>query len=180
MAPEVFVLTPEGSVVERVGLGAEGKGGISAIARAVEARRRAPLEQYNLPKGSTLGVDGYDVVAYFTDLKAVRGREEFASVYRGVTYRFASEQHRRMFAATPDAYVPTYGGWCASAMGAKGTKVSINPEYFKVKDGRLFLFYKDLFSNALTDWNAHEREWEPAADANWQKTSGERAAKAPK
>jgi YHS domain-containing protein len=129
--------------------------------------------QYNLPKGSTLAIDGYDVVSYFADNKASKGDEQLTAEYRGVTYRFATTAHRDAFVANPSKYLPTYGGWCASAIGAKGEKVSIDPTNFKVKDGRLFLFYKSLFANALTDWNKHEKEWEPAADTNWKKISGE-------
>ena len=51
------------------------------------------------------------------------------------------------------------------------TKVEIDPTNFKVKDGRLHLFYKDFFSDALKDWNKNEKEWEPKADANWKKTT---------
>ena len=63
-------------------------------------------------------------------------------------------------------------------MGAKGTKVEISPTSFKVKDGRLFLFYKSLFSDALSDWNKHEGEWEPAADRHWKKLTNEDPIKA--
>jgi hypothetical protein len=65
-------------------------------------------------------------------------------------------------------------------MGAKGTKVEIDPTNFKVKDGRLFLFYKGTFSDALKDWNKHEAEWEPAADRNWKKLTNEEPPKPPK
>ena len=57
----------------------------------------------------------------------------------------------------------------------KGTKVEVDPTNFKVKEGRLHLFYKSLFGDAQKDWNQHEREWEPAADINWKKLTGEEA-----
>lgn len=128
---------------------------------------------YNLPAESSLAINGYDPVAYFTDNKAVKGQESVTAEYRGVTYSFSSEANRRRFIAEPTRYIPTYGGWCASAIGAKGEKVGIDPTNFKVKDGRLFLFYKGLFADALKDWNKHEKEWEPAADANWKRIAGE-------
>ncbi|MCC6676997.1 MAG: YHS domain protein [Phycisphaerales bacterium] len=130
-------------------------------------------KQYNLPKGSNLAIEGYDVVSYIDEGKAAEGRSELESVYHGVRYRFISAAHRDTFAADPERYLPTYGGWCASAMGDKGTKVEIDPRNFKVKDGRLFLFYKSLFGDALKDWNRHEKEWELAADLNWKKLTGE-------
>lgn len=129
--------------------------------------------EYNLPKDSTLAVQGYDVVSYVRDNAAARGDERFSAEYRGVTYRFTAEEHRGAFVKAPRKYLPAYGGWCASAIGAKGEKVGIDPTNFKVKDGRLFLFYRSLFADALKDWNRHEKEWEPAADANWRRIAGE-------
>ncbi|MEK6702056.1 MAG: YHS domain-containing (seleno)protein [Planctomycetota bacterium] len=172
--PATIVLSAEGKVVVRaVGTSAHDHPSWTALAKRIDDKRKAPLDHYNLPKGKTVAVDGYDVVAYFTDSKATKGSDKITSLYKGVTYQFAKEENRALFAASPQKYAPTYGGWCASAMGAKGEKVEIDPEYFKVKDGRLFLFYHDFFSNALTDWNKHEKEWEPAADTNWKKVAGE-------
>lgn len=137
------------------------------------------IGDYNLPE-SRLALEGYDPVAYFVQGKAERGKANLFSSYRGVTYRFASDQNRRAFIANPAGYLPTYGGWCASAMGAKAKKIEIDPTNFKIKDGRLLLFYKDFFSDALKDWNKHEKEWEPAADVNWKKLSGEAPLEPPK
>ncbi len=135
--------------------------------------RPAPVDHYNLPPGSGLALQGYDPVAYFTDHAPAQGKAAFESVYQGVTYRFATAEHRRLFDADPARYLPTYGGWCASAMGDGGRKVAIDPTNFKVKNGRLFLFYKSAFGDALKDWNKREKEWEPAADRNWTQISGE-------
>jgi YHS domain-containing protein len=149
----------------------------SFAGRVAEKTRATVLKDYNLSAARPLAVQGYDVVSYFKAGKAVKGNREIASSYRGVTYQFATEDDRKLFAADPGKYLPTYGGWCASAMGAKGTKVEIDPTNFKIKDGRLHLFYKDIFSDALKDWNKHEKEWEPAADANWKKLTGESPVK---
>lgn len=171
--PTIVVYDEDGRELFRLMGSADATGAASLSARLAQAWKLPRIGDYNLPKGSTLAVEGYDVVAYFTDGKPTKGQEQFTADYRGVTYRFANAAHRDAFVAEPKKYVPTYGGWCASALGAKGEKVSIDPTNFKVKDGRLFLFYKSLFANALTDWNKHEKEWEPAADTNWKKISGE-------
>lgn len=142
-------------------------------AQVASATKSAALSDYNLPKGSSLAVEGYDVVAYFTQKKAVKGNPALASSYHGVTYHFSSADSRRAFAEDPARYLPTYGGWCASAMGAKAEKVEIDPKNFSVEHGRLFLFYKDIFSDAKKDWNKHRAAWEPAADTNWKKLTGE-------
>jgi YHS domain-containing protein len=143
--------------------------------RFTKASEAKAIKDYNLPKGSRTAIEGYDPVAYFNAGKPTKGDSKISSVWQGVTYQFASKANRDLFNADPEKYAPTYGGWCATAMGAKGTKVEIDPTNFKVKDGRLHLFYKDFFSDALKDWNKNEKEWEPKADANWKKTAGEDA-----
>lgn len=173
--PAVIALDPSGTELFRhTGAAASDLLSGSELRRKLTAAWALPAKShYNLSGDSTLAIQGYDPVAYFTDAKAAKGQEALELDYRGVTYRFASDKNRQRFAAEPGKYVPTYGGWCASAIGAKGEKVSIDPTNFKVKDGRLFLFYKGLFADALKDWNKHEKEWEPAADVNWKKIVGE-------
>jgi len=131
----------------------------------------APLAQYNLGAGQ-LALQGYDPVAYFTAGKPGPGKAEFTAQHRGVTYRFASGENRQQFLAAPEKYVPTYGGWCATAM-AKGEKVEIDPANFKVTDGRLFLFYKGLWGNARKDWDKDEPVQTTKADAHWKKFANE-------
>lgn len=174
-APATVVLGPDGrEFFRRIGAGPHDNMSFADFARMLEQKTIAPaLNHYNLPKGKPVAVEGYDVVTYFTPGKTVKGKPDLSSRYRGVTYHFSTAENRRLFARDPEKYLPTYGGWCASAMGDKGAKVEIAPTNFKVKDGRLFLFYKSVFADALKDWNKHEREWEPAADANWKKLTDE-------
>lgn len=140
-------------------------------AKLGELTANRAAKDYNLP-ADKLALAGHDPVAYFTQGKAVKGAAEVSSAYRGVTYRFASEQNRALFAAAPEKYLPTYGGWCATAM-AKGEKVEIDPTNFKVTDGRLFLFFKAFYANALNDWKKDEPALTAKADANWKRISGE-------
>jgi peroxiredoxin Q/BCP len=129
------------------------------------------LQHYNLGPDK-VAIGGYDPVAYFTPGKALKGRKEISASHRGVTYQFASEENKQRFAEAPEKYVPTYGGWCATAM-AKGEKVEIDPANFKVTNGRLFLFFKAFYANALKDWNKDEPNLTARADANWKKLTGE-------
>ena len=46
---------------------------------------------------SGLAVQGYDVVAYFTDGKPVKGNPQFSSTHGGGTYHFASAEHKAAF-----------------------------------------------------------------------------------
>jgi YHS domain-containing protein len=128
---------------------------------------QADNKTYNLENGVAL--KGYDPVCYFTLNRAEKGKKEFAFRYQGATYYFASSSDLEIFRANPSKYEPQYGGWCAYAMGHNGTKVEVDPETFKIIDGRLFLFYNRFFNNTLKSWNQDETSLHTKADANWQK-----------
>lgn len=115
-----------------------------------------------------LAVQGYDVVAYFAAGKAAKGDKAITATHGGHVYRFANEANRKKFIEAPDKYIPHYGGWCATAM-AEGRKVEIDPTNFKITNGRLFLFYKSFFANALTDWNKDESRNITKADEHWKR-----------
>jgi hypothetical protein len=84
-------------------------------------------------------------------------------------YYFSSPTHRDKFKSDPAKYEPAYGGWCAFAMGDSGEKVEVDPETFKIIDGRLYLFYNKFFNNTLTSWNKNEPALKSKADVNWQR-----------
>jgi YHS domain-containing protein len=124
-------------------------------------------KHFNLDNG--LAIKGYDPVAYFTAGKAIKGDKDQAVYSQGATYYFSSSANKELFKANPSKYLPEYGGWCAYAMGAKGEKVSIDPETFKIVGGKLYLFYNRFFNNTLKDWNKDETNLKKNADANWAK-----------
>ncbi len=112
-------------------------------------------------------VEGYDPVAYFTQHKAVMGSPRIVVTHQGATFRFSSTAHRDLFQRDPGRYLPQYGGWCAFAMGDSGKKVEVDPETFKVNEGKLYLFYNAFFNNTLTSWNQDEPRLRAKADRNW-------------
>ncbi|HVZ25902.1 MAG TPA: YHS domain-containing (seleno)protein [Sediminibacterium sp.] len=125
-------------------------------------------KSFNLDK-SGLAIGGYDPVAYFTENKAVKGNKDLAVFYEGALYYFSSQQNKEAFKANPAKYEPQYGGWCAYAMGATGEKVEVDPETFKIRNGKLYLFYHSWTNNTLNKWNKDEPNLLPKADANWTK-----------
>lgn len=137
--------------------------GVSAMSQ--EALRK---KEFNLGKNG-LAIDGYDPVAYFKENKAIKGNSSFATVYQGATYYFSSADNKEEFKKNPAKYEPQYGGWCAYAMGKNGEKVEIDPETFKIVDGKLFLFYNRFFNNTLKSWNKDELNLHTKADVNWKK-----------
>ena len=141
---------------------------LTVLVISVSAQTAARKAQYNLAK-SGLAIQGYDPVAYFVNSKAVEGKPEIATEYNGVTYRFATAKNKEAFTANPAKYEPQYGGWCAYAMGSKGEKVEIDPQTYKIVDGKLFLFYNKLLTNTLPMWNKDEAHLKTDADRNWTK-----------
>ncbi len=123
--------------------------------------------EFNLEK--KVAIQGYDPVAYFKQKKAVKGKKELASTYEGVIYYFSSQANKDTFVKSPFSYEPQYGGWCAYAMGANNEKVEVDPETFKIIEGKLYLFYNAYFNNTLKSWNKDEVNLKKKADANWAK-----------
>ena len=122
---------------------------------------------FNVEKN--LAIKGYDPVAYFKSNKAVKGKSNLGFSHEGILYHFSSKENREAFAKNPLAYEPQYGGWCAFAMGDYGKKVEVNPETFKITDGKLYLFYNAFLNNTLKDWNKDEKNLKAKADVNWKK-----------
>ena len=114
-----------------------------------------------------VAINGYDPVSYFTAGKAVEGSKNISYNQAGVTYYFASETNRNLFKKSPASFEPQYGGWCAYAMGKTGEKVEVDPETFKILNGKLYLFYNAYFNNTLPKWNKDEASLKATADKNW-------------
>lgn len=106
--------------------------------------------EYDTNKTITgLALRGYDPVAYFTENKPVPGDFSITAVYNDATYRFASEEHKKMFEADPEKYLPQYGGFCAYGL-ANGVKVDGDPGLWKIVEDKLYL---NLSPAVVELWN---------------------------
>jgi YHS domain-containing protein len=137
--------------------------GCSAVAQPETVR----LKHFNIKNGLLL--EGYDAVSYF-DGTPLEGSEKWQTKHKGITYRFSSSKNLERFKMAPEKYEPVYGGWCAYAMGDTGEKVKVDPETFKILNGKLYLFYNFWGNNTLKDWNANELKLKDAGDRNWAKS----------
>ena len=124
------------------------------------------VKHFNLKK--QVALEGYDPVSFF-DNKPLAGKSEIKFTYKEVSYLFFNSQNLAKFKANPEKYEPAYGGWCAYAMGETGEKVKIDPDTFKIVEGKLYLFYNFWGNNTLTDWNKNEKQLKTKADQNWKK-----------
>lgn len=112
------------------------------------------------------GANGYDLVSYF-DGNPIEGSKELMVEHKGVKYLFSSKTNLNKFSEDPEKYLPEYGGWCAYAIGKSNDEVKVNPKSYIIEDGKLYLFYKNIFIDTKKKWNKNEEELHKNADQNW-------------
>ena len=146
--------------------------GLAALAAIIVSTQPRPVladESINTGYFGGVAIMGYDPVAYFTDNKAVKGSEEYSYDWLGTPWHFANREHEEMFAADPIKYAPQYGGYCAAEVVGGSVTVDIDPNAFKIIDGKLYLIYDKPHAD---DFATHATETVAAADANWPKVKG--------
>ena len=111
-----------------------------------------------------VALTGYDVISYL-EKRAERGTRENSASYGGVTWWFTSEEHRRIFAAEAERFVPEYGGFCAYSVG-RGAAATADPRVYAVTGGKLYLFFDPAVKAA---WEQEQRISTANADRNWPK-----------
>lgn len=108
-----------------------------------------------------LAIGGYDVVSYFKANKAQKGDKKNVAEYSGVKYYFASVENKKAFNANPNKYLPQCDGFCAWGIAENKGEFPINPETFKIVDGKLYLFFNGPHEgkqfNSLEVWNKDEK-----------------------
>lgn len=112
-----------------------------------------------------LAIKGYDPVAYFTESKPVEGDSDFTFDWKDAKWRFASAEHKDTFAKDPEKYAPQFGGYCAWAV-SQGYTADIDPEAWKIVDGRLYLNYSRKVQKT---WEEDVPGNITKAEANWPK-----------
>ena len=118
--------------------------------------------------GNGYMADGYDVTEYFND-NATEGFDRYSTTYNGAKYKFVNQNNLDKFKANPEKYEPQYNGYCAYAVGAQNKKISINPESYEIRDGKLYLFYDNIFADTKKKWEEEGPEQlQSKADENWK------------
>jgi YHS domain-containing protein len=117
-----------------------------------------------------IAIGGYDVVAYFGEGKAKKGTEKYSVQSGSKIYLFSSSENQKLFEENPIKYQPQYDGYCALAV-SYGKKISVDPQTFKISEGKLYLFYNGKSSNgkvnSLETWNKNEERLLKKANTNW-------------
>jgi len=117
---------------------------------------------------SSTAVQGYDTVAYFTEGEPVKGSADFATEYRGATWRFSSQENLDLFLADPDAYAPQYGGYCAWAV-ARNKLAKGDPAAWHVHNDKLYLnvnkrIRSQFLANIERDISNADKNWPAVLD----------------
>jgi len=140
---------------------------IALFSNFASAQNVDPINKEGVANG------GYDVVSYFSANKANKGSSKFAVEQNGAKYYFASAKNQKAFKANPKKYLPVCDGYCAWGVAEKQTKFPVNPETFKIINGKLYLFFNGDFNgnpfNTLPEWNKDEKKLLKNIDAAWIK-----------
>jgi YHS domain-containing protein len=136
-------------------------GWIVGIAGSAVADPDSLVPAVNAAEG--IGLKGYDPVAYFINRTPTQGKESYTSIWKGVTYRFASAENLAKFKADPEKYLPQYGGYCAYAMSLNRI-ADIDPSRWAIVDGKLYL-NNGFVAEKL--WSLNKNGNIVSADRNW-------------
>ena len=98
-----------------------------------------PVNAHVVDDVSPVMLKGHDVVSYFSQGKHALGSAQFVSTYEGVTFRFASAEHKALFDKAPAKYIPQYGGYCANGI-VYGIPWGGDADTWMIREGKLYIF----------------------------------------
>lgn len=106
---------------------------------------------------------GYDVVAYFTAGKPIKGKADFKTEWKDTQWLFSSAKNLASFKKNPEKYAPQYGGYCAWAVANNYTARG-SAHAWNIVDGKLYLNYNSSVKNT---WEKDARGNIKKANINW-------------
>jgi YHS domain-containing protein len=113
--------------------------GCSAMQAQNPSSALKPVNAVAMDGDERVMLKGHDLVAYFTQGRHALGSPRFKSVYEGVTFRFASAEHKALFDKEPAKYLPQYGGYCANGI-VYGIPWGGDADAWRIDDGKLYIF----------------------------------------
>ncbi len=120
-------------------------------------------QQKPIFRKNNIAVNGYDVVAYFTQSKAVKGVEEYTVTWKETKWLFSTKEHAALFKQNPEKYAPQYGGYCAFGC-SRGYKAKTDPDAWSIINGKLYLNYN---LQVRDTWNKDVDGYIKKANDNW-------------
>ncbi len=89
-----------------------------------------------------------------------------------MTYAFASDEHKTLFAKSLEKYLPVYGGYCAYSV-AVGKKFVADPEMWAIVGGKLYL---NLDKGIQQKWQQDIPGYIVKVEKNWPEIKEKNAA----
>lgn len=114
-------------------------GGCAALRAQNPDSPLKPVRASAIGSDAHVMLDGHDVVAYFTQNRHAMGQPSIKSVHQGVTFYFASAEHKALFDAGPAKYIPQFGGFCANGI-VYGIPWGGDADTWRIVDGKLYIF----------------------------------------
>lgn len=87
-----------------------------------------------------IALAGLDPITYFLNHRPLKGSPFFSLRYNGQVWNFSSVLNRATFMVDPEKFAPQYDGRCAEA-ASRGETRSADPNVWKVRNGKLYLFH---------------------------------------
>lgn len=133
-------------------------GGIIATAGSLFA------QQPEIFKTNGSAIRGYDVVAFFTESKPVKGDSQIVYHWKDADWRFANQANLELFKASPEKYAPQYGGYCAYGTAGNHKSPTDPAATWTIVDGKLYFNYN---ADVKKMWVKDIPGYIKKADANW-------------
>lgn len=112
---------------------------------------------------SSSAAAGYDVTAYFSESKPVKGKKAFTTEFKNADWYFASQENLDKFVASPETYAPQYGGYCAWAV-SQGKTAKGDPLLWTLHQNKLYLNYNKKIHQK---WQNDKINLIVSGDQNW-------------
>ena len=129
----------------------------------------ASAGEINTGSRGSVAIKGYDPVAYFTERRAVMGDVTISYNWLGAIWRFSSERHKTLFTRDPVKYAPQYGGHCADGVAYGVLVTDIDPEAWRIINGKLYLNADEAAAIELEETEGQLQK----SVANWPKLRAE-------
>ena len=114
-------------------------GGCAPLVTQSPGQGLSPVNAVSEGEDKHLMLFGYDVVSYFTEKTHRKGSPAIKSVYKDVTFRFSKPEHKQLFDAAPERYVPQFGGFCTNGI-VYGIPWGGDADQWEMIDGKLYIF----------------------------------------
>ncbi len=111
----------------------------------------------------SIALRGYDVVAFYTEGRAITGSDKFLYNWKNVKWLFASAEHLALFKANPAKYEPQYGGYCAYGL-ARGYKAPTMADTWYIQGNKLYFNYNQ---KVKTVWQKDQQRFIDSANRKW-------------